>query len=458
MSSINLLLVNEVDSLLRKTITEKAMIKSKLLEIEHFKGQEQLIDAYLYDLERTNPSYTTMAVILRSSLIQNIEDVNPNEVIMLDPLTNIPETISRSTLTDLFDKAVKVTRRVHRYRFIYNPYMNKAIYQNDLGRWFYNVYQPPTWQHEFFYDSENEEIPFVATIPPLYERFFLHLTNNSPTSYQYLIDWIANGLHTRNYCILTTIGKQGVGKGVLGQIMRKLFGESNSHEGKASRILSGNFNSQIHNKRFVYIDEIKIENQRQEDEIKSLVNNIVEVEKKGLDAIQSDNYANIYISSNNFDALKISGDDRRFSILDLTETRLEDAVPEEDIQSYLNDDDIKQLAFFLWHHGKTVDRAKMKRILVSERQNEVRDDSLSDWEEWLLNDYAIDHEEEEISLQEISNAVNEYANHVYKPGRKAIQSLAHRFPSRIKVGPMKDKSSGKRVWSIKFYKLDKKSN
>lgn len=76
----------------------------------------------------------------------------------------------------------------------------------------------------------------------IYKDFFEHLVNNDKDSFDYLLDWLSFSITGRNQTMLVAVGEQGIGKGILGEIMRELHGHEN-YAFTSDRSLSGNFNS-----------------------------------------------------------------------------------------------------------------------------------------------------------------------------------------------------------------------
>ena len=283
-------------------------------------------------------------------------------------------------------------------------------------------------------------------MPTLYDKFLKHFVNEDKESYDYIVKWTANALQDRNYCILTTIGTQGIGKGVLGSIFKMLFGKKNFHAG-ADRMFKGTFNYQIANKRMVYCDEILIKSKEEEDKLKLVVNDSIEIERKGYDAEEITNYANFYISSNNLDAIKITADDRRFSIVDLTDKKLMKVMNKKEIESLLYPENIKKLAHYLWHYDVNSD--EMLQVFKSRRTEMVRANSLKEWEEWFVFNYCSEHAGKTKKWMDVKSDIQD--EFPFNVGRTRLQNLMHIYPEcfKLKCTTDGDKQS---VWVIEFKK------
>ena len=237
--------------------------------------------------------------------------------------------------------------------------------------------------------------------------------------------------------------------------MQKLVGESNFSL-TDNRLVQKEFNAQILNKKLVYIDELKIKNANEENRLKLLINDTVEVEKKGVDSMNVDNWASLYVSSNDFDSIKLRGDDRRFSIVQLTDKKLIEVMSGDDIQSLFEDENVERLAFYLMN--REVDADRMKRVFVSARTMDVREAALKQWEEWIIESYYPTVRGENVVVHDVTTMVEERYGSRVRPTRRAFQSLSERFPEILKVkrGTVKVGDEVSRPWMLEFSKSAKK--
>ena len=159
--------------------------------------------------------------------------------------------------------------------------------------------------------------------------------------------------------------------------MEKVFGFDNYHEGK-DQVFKKNFNSQLGFKKLFYCDEVTIKNKEQEDAIKVVVNDNIEIERKFKDVERIRNHVNLYISSNNLDAIRITADDRRFSIVNLTDKKLIEIMSDEEIKALFDDDNVDKLCQYLYYRDIDVDG--MRKVFLTERTEQVREAVLSEWQ------------------------------------------------------------------------------
>lgn len=282
----------------------------------------------------------------------------------------------------------------------YNPHSPDPFY-DEGERHYFNEYQAPDWKRTKSFESP------LADLPELYRDFFSILVDGDQASYEYILKWLAQSIKSRNLCALFTVGKKGVGKGVLGEVMCALHGESNySHvEGET---LMKQFNGFLDKKTLLYLDEVYIKKTEHENRFKMLVNPKIEIETKGVDSKSKTNYLNVYMSSNELDAVRITSDERRFSIINLRDEKIHKAPGWENMKAKtaeLTDPaNIELLARFLWHFK--YDEVSMNEPFTSKRALEVRSESINDWEDYFLNVYCAQNAGKEIKVSEVKTAIN----------------------------------------------------
>jgi hypothetical protein len=179
-------------------------------------------------------------------------------------------------------------------------------------------------------------------------KFFL---SNDDASIDYALQWMSISLRERNLTFLTLLASQGSGKGTLTRLLELIHGEKNAKQIKAESI-NARFNSFLAGATLLTINEITKLNNLQLDSIKLLNEGTLQIENKGVDKMRHiENHLNVIISSNNLDALKITSDDRRYSIIEVSDEKLQNRFPNlKDFRDELYcDETIAQFAAFLWH-------------------------------------------------------------------------------------------------------------
>lgn len=417
-------IIKEVKKLIRFGYDVDKIINIMQNEISEEIIEHRSLADMCEDVVSKYPNYELIQKVMRSKLIINVDE-KADKFYLVDPFTDVVGTINAANAKSLFLKP-DFSDKTYMADFAYNPYQLKKLYKEE-GFYKFNTYNCPFWLIEhFFYDKELNP----CELPDLYKSFLVHLTDGDKESYEYILDWLSTMLKSRNYCILSTIGNQGIGKGVLGSIMEKLVGKDNFSL-TDNRLIKKEFNAQILNKRLVYIDELKVQNSTEENRLKLLINDTIEVEKKGVDSVNVKNFSSTYVSSNDFDAVRLRGDDRRFSIVDLTDKKLIEVMNQKEINDLLLDENIDKLARYLWF--RVVNR-RMNQVFTSKRTAEVRESALKGWEEWFIEDFCTKKENKgEILMTKVSDEIENIFGSRTRPSRKAFGKLREVYPDVFKL-------------------------
>jgi len=369
------------------------------------------------------------SIIEQSHLIVDMADTQHTHLVNLE--TGERYDMSRPAVKEIlgpkaFAKFMEA-KAIHA-NFIYDPHAKTILFQQSNGLPGYNMYTPPSWLLKQFYTGES--LPKPEPNPPkIIDKFINHLVDNDNESKQYLFDWLHVTMTSRNYTMLTAIGEQGIGKGVLGEIMRRLVGDSNFVPTR-DEIFKKSFNKQLEAKKLVYVDELALNKKEAHDRMKHMVNDILEIEAKGKDTKYIKNHASFYLSSNHYDAIKLEPGDRRFSIIQLTDTRLLEKFSHTDIeQGILGNKNVANFGNYLLHRKVKRD---MRIPFKSDRFNEVMDASLKNWQRYILEQLASKSAGERIEIQELKEKLRCEFPSLTPPGRGKLVALTKSYPDKLK--------------------------
>ena len=380
--------------------------------------------------------------IMRSKLFTNMQETG-STIYMDDPFCVEIKKLERAQLKYVLDKKVISNLTITPCEFIYDPYRKERVYESDDLISYFNLYEPPSWMVNEYGQYKNE-VEKVEEMPELFHRFFDHLSDGKESEYNYIVKWLANAIQDRNYCVLSAIGAPGIGKGVLGNIMLGLVGKDN-YSKTDNRLITKDFNKQLLHKRLVFCDEINIKKTNHMNKFKDLVNDKIEIEGKGVDANLEENFASIYIASNNLDSLFIPENDRRFSVVELTSNRLDSKFSIKEIEQLNDMKNIEEFAKYLYHYK--VDKAEMLKVHRSKRLEDIKISTLSDAQEWFLEDYAIEKRNQEVDLSIVQDAFRE--REFKALSRSQMEKLSERFSSIFKI--TFPRVNGKRIRRVKFF-------
>jgi len=385
---------------------------------------------------RHEPRYSdkagTQTIIERCHLIVDLNDIDHTHLVDLETGERF-NNISRRGIKEVlgpssFAKFMEA-KSIHA-NFLYDPFAKSLIANQLNGLPGYNTYTPPPWFRPYFYNTKHP--PTQSTPSPVLERFLKHLVDNDEASLNYLYDWLATALLSRNYTMLTAIGEQGIGKGVLGSLMSKFIGSSNYVQTR-DEIFKKSFNKQLEGKRLVYVDELALNKKEAHDRMKHMVNETLEIEAKGKDTKYIENHASFYLSSNHFDAIQLQPGDRRFSIIQLTDKRLLDTFTNQQIQhGILGPSAVKSLGLFLLNREVKRD---MRIPFKSERFNEVLDASLKSWQRFILETLAseLKGKDKRLELTELKIRLRNEFPTLTPPGRGKLTALTKSYPDKLRI-------------------------
>lgn len=449
---LDYLINKSMDGLLFKQVVEKFIKENSDEDVSQ-------VRALFESAKKDYPNFEEVQSILLSDWCL---DKNYPNYYIVDQINNRITTINSTSLKSFFNYKSfnKVqNQRLHTCYVGYNPNSNSMFYK-ELDLKHINLYRPAPWQVPFFY--KEQPLPVSITMPEIYAKFINHLTGGNEKSTHYLINFLASTVqpNKKSFTYCTMLGGMGVGKGVLSKIMRKLVGEDNHADIPANKLSDNKFNAPAKNKKLIFLDELEIRNQSDENALKHFVNPTISIEEKGKDQRTYTNYANILIASNNLSKLRIEPGDRRYSMIDMgKEILLKFAAREYNMstESYVSmledDNNIRDLGIYLLNYE--IDNKALFEVLQSEARKNQDLHGLSEWELCLFREVAPKYAGKEIPLSEAKNILREMSdNSKVNPGRESWKKLEEKFPGffkRIKkVFP-----DGRQVYHIKFEELDK---
>ena len=172
-----------------------------------------------------------------------------------------------------------------------------------------------------------EAIPSAA-----HEPFLEHLRDNvcagNEVHYRYLLGWMARAVQRPGepgQVAVILRGGKGAGKGTVAQVFGSLWGRHFLHISSAKHLV-GQFNAHLRDCVFLFADEAFFAGDKQHESVlKTLVTeDMIMVEKKGVDAEPSSNFVHLLMASNEQWVVPAGTDERRYFVLDVGEGRKQD--------------------------------------------------------------------------------------------------------------------------------------
>lgn len=321
-----------------KVMVKVAKSKNRLSLL---KGAEDVIKGYNYD-----------------NLVPFVSIQNGNKILFLDKSTRQIHDEDFKTYEMTVEKEKRAKPIPAKIEF--NPYRPEQIYlENYRGQecTHLNTYLKPEWQIDR--KLTNDEAKKFSKLPHIIDDFFTHLFPNT-TCKEFVYDWLHFALDSRCETYLVMNGAKGVGKNVLSNILcSSLVGKANhkiAHKGALDQ-----FNVILSECRMIVFDEFKIVDDESINALKRFANADQMIERKGIDVGKTEKTYNSYVICNNaVTDMRIEWDDRRFSVVDLTDKKLEDVWTEDKIRMLLDiiedptSDDMRGFGYWLLYRRPKV--------------------------------------------------------------------------------------------------------
>jgi len=214
--------------------------------------------------------------------------------------------------SDVKDTATKVLGEAEcqHDKLIWDPSQRAGTILKDGSRCF-NVYEEPR-----IIAREGDATPWLD--------FIAHLIPNEEER-DHLLRWLATLIAKpevrMRWGILLISEAQGVGKGTLGAILRKMLGASNVSFPGTKEVSESQFNGWIARKRLAFVPELYSGHSRKTyDDLKSVMtDDHVTVNEKHIKRYEIDNWLHIIACSNSTRALHIDLEDRRWLVPTVSE-------------------------------------------------------------------------------------------------------------------------------------------
>jgi hypothetical protein len=172
--------------------------------------------------------------------------------------------------------------------------------------------------------------------------------------FEYIMCWLAWAVQNPDRqaeVALVFKGKRGVGKGTLGNAMLRIFGQHGVHISSTDH-LTGHFNNHLRDACLLFADEAYFPgNKNAEGSLKRLITEpTLFIEGKGRDGISVTNMLHVIIASNEDWVVPAGERERRYVMLDVPDTHIQEAKWFEPIHAELEGGGYGAMLFDLLHH------------------------------------------------------------------------------------------------------------
>ena len=174
---------------------------------------------------------------------------------------------------------------------------------------------------------EPSDIKSVKGDPRPFLRFMRHLIPNKSDRKE-LLRWVATLIARPDikilYSVLLISEQTGVGKGTLGEkILAKIIGEDNASFPEEEEIVESPFNYWCSHKRLAVVHEIYAgQSWKAYNKLKSkITDRHIDINKKYFAVYRMENWLHIFACSNSMQALKMTDEDRRWFVPEVSEEK-----------------------------------------------------------------------------------------------------------------------------------------
>jgi putative DNA primase/helicase len=147
-------------------------------------------------------------------------------------------------------------------------------------------------------------------------------------AYEYLIQYFAHIVQKpqqKPNVAIVMKSVEGAGKGTMMKPLLQIFGAQGIHL-NGDRHLTGQFNGVVANKLLIFADEVNLTSATTADKLKAFISeSTVQMEKKGLEAIEIPNYARVIFASNRSHVIAAGTKERRYLVLEPSPIKAQDS-------------------------------------------------------------------------------------------------------------------------------------
>lgn len=185
----------------------------------------------------------------------------------------------------------------------------------------------------------------------LLQHVMENVCGNNEEHFRYLVGWMARAVQKPDCPGETAVvfrGKRGTGKSFLCKAFGSLFGRHYLQVSNSQHLV-GNFNAHLRDAVVVFGDEaFYAGDKKHESVLKTLVTEeLLTIEGKGVDVEMAPNYTHIMLASNEQWVVPAGTDERRFFVLEVATTRMQDTSYFRRIKQDLDNGGRENLLHFL---------------------------------------------------------------------------------------------------------------
>ena len=292
--------------------------------------------------------------------------------------------------------------------FEYNPRTLESFHvqrYNGEDITTYNTYLPPGHRLERDKTASLDE-RFIKFL----ETFFL----DSCRGYAY--NWLYHSTFKKMETYLVLVGAGGIGKNLLAEALKYVHGVTNFTKAPPSA-LDSKFNGHLRDATMVYYDECRFSSDQygntiKKNRLKEWANDFVPVEIKGVDAKNMNIFCSAIIATNNDSDVHLEQLDRKFSVMELTEERVEKRLGIDDTQflwDYIKSEEFPD-AFLNYLENYLREDFNIYQEYKGDKFEQLVISSLLTWQNELLFSYILSGQSDKYSFKDLKENIPYFPN------------------------------------------------
>ena len=317
------------------------------------------------------------------------------------------------------------------------PLYNKLVFKP-------NDYELKQNERNTFTGFQAQEISCspVYNIEPLLQHIFKVLANSNEKYYLYIMSWLAQIIKTPykpTDIFLLFQGDQGSGKTIIAEFLVKyVFGKNLSLSTSGINSLISRFNGAVKSKLFVCCNELtNIDSTKGAfnsafDKMKNLITDrLVQIEMKGFEHIQIENYCNFMGTTNHEFTAKLEKNDRRYACFNVSNEHIKDYTYFDKLGECLNKEGGDAFYTYLLNYPpalmvdlRKIPNTEIRKNMINNSKNSVEhfiEDLLDDMIEVAPTEW-VDIEKKQISKSNlyiifnnwcVTNGERSYSNNIF---------------------------------------------
>ncbi|WP_041353982.1 NrS-1 polymerase-like domain-containing protein [Nitratiruptor sp. SB155-2] len=244
----------------------------------------------------------------------------------------------------------------------------------------YEPSKPEKWEEEgikyinLFKPTPLMKVKPVKEMPEIVKNLLLNLFDYDAKSMGLFINWLAfiYQYKERTGVAWIFMGKQGTGKGLLVDLLKKIF-EEHMSSNITDANLDSQFNPYLYNKLIVHLNEVSADNRKSRMLVKNrlktwITDETLYINRKNMKEVEIKNFCNFIINSNETIPVDIEDSDRRFNVIECNNVLKEQEWwTTESYQEILNNAE----GFAKYLAGIKVDRSKVNEVVMSEKKKAI---------------------------------------------------------------------------------------